>query len=142
MALLNISQAAKAAGKDRNTIKRYMRDGRLSSSKNISGNVMIDTSELVRVFGALESDGATGAPATALAQSSENASLHHLTVETLIQQLKAAEDREKAALEREEWLKRQLEEEKERSRELERRMLPPGEAPDAKKGFFPRLLFP
>lgn len=140
MALLNISQAAKAAGKDRNTIKRYMKDGRLSSSKDASGNVVIDTAELVRVFGALESDGTTGAPAAAPAESPENNSIHQLTIETLVQQLKAAEDREKAALEREDWLKRQLEEEQERSRELERRMLPPGEDTSGKKpGFFRRI---
>ena len=132
MALLNISQAAKAAGKDRNTIKRYMKDGRLSSSKDASGNVVIDTAELVRVFGALESDGTTGAPAAAPAESPESTGLHQLTIETLVQQLKAAQDRE-------EWLKRQLEEEKERSRALEQRMLPPGEGEPAKKGFWKRL---
>lgn len=132
MALLNISQAAKAAGKDRNTIKRYMKDGRLSSSKDASGNVVIDTAELVRVFGALESDGTTSAPAAAPAESPESTGLHQLTIETLVQQLKAAQDRE-------EWLKRQLEEEKERSRALEQRMLPPGEEGAARKGFFARL---
>lgn len=136
MALLNISQAAKAAGKDRNTIKRYMKDGRLSSSKDASGNVVIDTSELVRVFGALESSSNTSAPAQAPSESPESTGLHQLTIETLREQLRAAQDRE-------DWLKRQLEAEQERSRELERRMLPPGEPGpgprEPKKGFFRRL---
>lgn len=139
MALLNISASARATGKDRNTIKRYLKDGRLSSSKDASGNVVIDTAELVRVFGALKSDGTTDAPASAPAESPENTSLHQLTIETLVEQLKAAQQREKEALEREKWLKGQLEEEKERSRALEQRMLPPGEEVAAKKGFFVRL---
>lgn len=140
MALLNISQAAKAAGKDRNTIKRYMRDGRLSSSKDGCDKVVIDSAELVRVFGALVSDGSTDAPDKTSTESPENNSIHQLTIETLVQQLEAAQQRETAALEREEWLKRQLEEEKERSRELERRMLPPGEdTPSKKPGFFRRI---
>lgn len=137
MALLNISQAAKAAGKDRNTIKRYMKDGRLSSTRDGCDKVVIDSAELVRVFGALVSDGTNDAPGSTPAESPEIDSIHQLTIETLVQQLNAAEDREKAALEREDWLKRQLEAEQERSRELERRMLPPGEP---QKGFLARLL--
>lgn len=136
MALLNISQAARASGKDRNTIKRYLKDGRLSSSRDASGGVVIDSAELVRVFGALVSDGSTDGPGSAPTESPENTTLHQFTIEALTQQLKAAEDREKAALEREEWFKRQLEAEQERSRELERRMLPPG---GEKKGFLARL---
>lgn len=97
---------------------------------------MIDSAELVRVFGTLISDGTTDAPDSTPADAPENTTMHHLTIEALVQQLKAAEDREKAALEREEWLKGQLEAEQERSRELERQMLPPGETA---KGFFRRL---
>lgn len=136
MALLNISSAARAAGKDRNTIKRYLNDGRLSSSKDASGKTVIDTAELMRVFGSLATEGSTGAPAEAPAAAPENTTMHQLTIETLVQQLKAAQEREKAAQEREEWLKGQLAAEQERSRELERRMLPPGEE---KKGFFARV---
>lgn len=139
MALLNISASARATGKDRNTIKRYLKDGRLSSNKDASGSVVIDTAELVRVFGALKTDGTTDAPDRAPAESPESTAVHHLTIETLVKQLEVAQQREKAALEREEWLKRQLEAEQERSRELERRMLPPGEGEAARKGFWGRL---
>jgi len=128
MALLSISAAARASGKDRNTVKRYLKDGRLSSSKDASGNVVIDTSELVRVFGALKSDGSTSASAASGADSSESTFTHHVTIEALREQLRAAQDRE-------EWLKRQLEAEQERNRELERRLLPPGE----KKGLWERI---
>ena len=62
MALLSISAAARAAGKDRGTIKRYLKDGRLSSTPDPQGNHRIDTSEIQRVFGALVADGSTEAP--------------------------------------------------------------------------------
>ena len=121
MALLNISSAARASGKDRNTIKRYLKDGRLSSNKDASGNVVIDSAELVRVFGALKSDGSTSAPVTSGTGTPENTSIHHVTIETLREQLKAAQERE-------EWLKQRIE-------ILEQRALPPGE----KKGLLARI---
>ena len=139
MALLSISASARASGKDRNTIKRYLKNGRLSSTKDASGNPVIDTTELMRVFGPLASDGATDAQGQAPASAPENIAVHQLTLETLVKQLEAAQQREKAALEREEWLKGQLEAEQERSRELERKMLPPGEPGEATKGFFRRI---
>lgn len=46
MAIVSISEAAKLSGKDRTTIYRYIRHGKLS--KAVNG---IDTSELMRVFG-------------------------------------------------------------------------------------------
>jgi hypothetical protein len=129
MALLSISAAARASGKDRNTIKRYLKDGRLSSAKDANGNMVIDSAELVRVFGALKSGGSTSAPVASGAESSESTSIHHVTFETLREQLKAAQERE-------EWLKKQLEAEQERYRSLEQRMLPPVQG---KKGFFARI---
>ena len=126
MALLSISAAARAAGKDRGTVKRYIKNGKLSCSKNAVGRPVVDTSELVRVFGPLVGDGASDAGVAA----QQNAPADTTAIEVLKQQLQAA-------LNREEWLKRQLEAEQERNRELERRMLPPG-APE-KKGFWARL---
>ena len=131
MPLLNISQAARASGKDRNTIRKYIKLGVLSSSVDGCGKVLIDAAELVRVFGSLVSDGAKESAESSPEKNRCDDDFN--TVEALLQQLKAAEEREKAALEREAWLKKQLELEQERSRELERRMLPPA------KGFFARL---
>lgn len=128
MAILSISASARASGKDRNTIKRYLKDGRLSSTKDSVGNVVIDTAELVRVFGALKTDGSTDAPSQTPTSAPESTVLNQV-VETLREQLKSAQDRE-------EWLKGQLEAEQQRSRELENRMLPQGEG---KKGFFSRF---
>ena len=129
MALLSISASARASGKDRNTIKRYLKDGRLSSTKDASGNPVIDTAELVRVFGPLVSTGAPDAQGQTPASAPDHPALSQV-VETLREQLRAAQERE-------EWLKGQLEASQARSAELEQRMLPPGEA--AKKGFFARI---
>jgi len=48
MALVNISQAARMAGKSRMTVHRRIKNGELSIQ-----NGLIDTSELLRVFGEL-----------------------------------------------------------------------------------------
>lgn len=129
MALLSISASARASGKDRNTIKRYLKDGRLSSSKDASGNTVIDPAELIRVFGNLVSDGTTDTQIQASVSTPENTALNRI-VDTLREQLHAAQERE-------EWFKRQLEAEQARSRELEQKMLPSGEP--ERKGFFKRV---
>lgn len=136
MADLNISEAARATGKDRNTIKRYLKNGKLSGSKNASGKVVINAAELVRVFGELVGTGeldAPDAPPEKAPDSPESTTMHQ-TVEILLAQLKEAKERE-------EWLKEQLEQEQERYKRLENRMLPPGEPQEeaAKKGLFARL---
>lgn len=127
MALLSISASARASGKDRNTIKRYLKDGRLSSSKDASGNTVIDPAELMRVFGPLVSDGTTNAQG--LPASAPDTPVFNQVIEALREQLRAAQERE-------EWLKSQLEQEQARSRELAQKMLPPGEE---KKSFFARV---
>lgn len=53
MALLNVSAAARAVGKDRATIHRKLKSGELSATLDASGNRVIDSAELLRVFGPL-----------------------------------------------------------------------------------------
>jgi hypothetical protein len=53
MAIVSISEAARLTGKSRKTIQRYVADGRISMSQQVSGDKGIDISELVRVFGEL-----------------------------------------------------------------------------------------
>lgn len=53
MAVVSISEAARLAGKSRKTIQRYVADGRISMSQNVSGGKGIDIAELERVFGEL-----------------------------------------------------------------------------------------
>lgn len=51
MAFVSVSQAATLVRRDRKTLYRDIATGRISASKDASGRVKIDTSELLRVFG-------------------------------------------------------------------------------------------
>lgn len=54
---VSISEAAKLVGKDRKTLYRYIKEGRLSATDATSGMRQIDVAELIRVFGALQPAG-------------------------------------------------------------------------------------
>lgn len=56
MAKLNKSEAARAAGKARGTIQKWIKSGRLTAETDAQGRVVIDTAELERCFGPLEKD--------------------------------------------------------------------------------------
>lgn len=124
MAQLRIAAAARAAGKDRGTLNRYIKSGKLSTTKDASGCIVIETAELLRVFGELKGDGGNAAT-DAAAPAAANSSVQHVleaTLELLKQQLHAAQDRETKLLDMLEW-------EQQTRRELEQRLLPP--APEA-----------
>lgn len=55
-ALLNISQAAKLAGKHRSTIQRAIKRGDLSKSSDAQDNPLVNVAELERVYGPLRRD--------------------------------------------------------------------------------------
>ena len=55
MVLLTLTQAAKTASIARSTLYRAIRNGRISVVSQPNGNKGIDTSELQRVFGPLQS---------------------------------------------------------------------------------------
>lgn len=54
MALLPLRQAADAVGVSRQTLYRYVKDGRISASVGHDGQKQVDTAELLRVFGKLD----------------------------------------------------------------------------------------
>lgn len=54
MAKVNLSKAALLAGKNRTTIWRHIKQGRLSIERDRDGNPLVDTSELIRVYGELK----------------------------------------------------------------------------------------
>jgi hypothetical protein len=57
MALVSISEAARLAGISRTHLyKKYLAEGILSKTQDHQGNSMIDTAEILRVFGKLEGD--------------------------------------------------------------------------------------
>jgi hypothetical protein len=53
MAIHNITDSALLVKKSRRTIQRYIADGKLTMVRDTLGNPKIDTTELIRVFGAL-----------------------------------------------------------------------------------------
>lgn len=56
MTLVSISEAARLTKRSRTTIYRYRDEGKISISSDHQGNPMIDTSELMRVFGPISLD--------------------------------------------------------------------------------------
>ena len=55
MALVSISEASRLTKKSRTTVHRYISNGKLSIRTDENGIKKIDTSELLRVFGAFKS---------------------------------------------------------------------------------------
>lgn len=54
MAKHSITEASKLTGKARSTLHRHLKEGRLSKSQDADGQPVIDTAELVRVYGPLQ----------------------------------------------------------------------------------------
>lgn len=54
MTKVSISEAARLTGKSRTTLHRLIKTGRLSTCHGARNTRMVDVSELLRVFGALE----------------------------------------------------------------------------------------
>lgn len=55
MALVSVAKAASLVKRDRRVLYRdYIATGRLTATKNGRGHIQLDTSELLRVFGAFE----------------------------------------------------------------------------------------
>jgi hypothetical protein len=54
MAKVNLSEASKLVGKNRTTIWRHVRSGKLSAERDQDGLPFVDTSELLRVYGELK----------------------------------------------------------------------------------------
>ena len=112
MPQLTVAEAARAIGKDRSTIHRHVKDGRLSADKDALGRVVIDTSELLRVYGELCADGQK----PSVQDSNAN------------EAIKALREELQNAREREQWLRAQIEGAQEGIKELEQRTplaLPP-----------------
>ena len=59
MALVSVTEAARLAGKNRATIHRYIKQGKLSQSTDATGSKKVETSELLRVFGTISASPTT-----------------------------------------------------------------------------------
>lgn len=53
MALVSVTEAARLTGKNRATIHRYIKQGKMSQSTDVTGSKKVETSELLRVFGTM-----------------------------------------------------------------------------------------
>lgn len=141
MPFLDITAASQAVAKHRSTLHRYIKEGKLSATKDGTGRTVIEVSELLRVFGELKNDGAKDSieaqplPANfADLQQELNTARGHIA--WLMQQLDAEKEHSMK-------LEAEREREREHSRELERLMLgagsvAPGKA-EKKPGFWARL---
>lgn len=107
MTQLNVRDAAFRAGVSRQTMFRYIADGRVSATQSRSGQKQIAVSELLRVFGELQSEtDAKTAAATAReskrrgGDSLNTTAIQALEIERLRGQLALAEERLSIANER------------------------------------------
>ena len=117
--LVNITKAAKLAGIGRETLyKNYINKGKLSTTRDERNRPMVDTSEILRVFGKLQSVGDTHTTQhtptpenTHHTQPNLSAQLAHLQAENtqLRERLTEARERESEAKERESWQRGQIE---------------------------------
>jgi hypothetical protein len=99
MALVGLHEASRLVGRNRSTLHRAMKDGRLSYTRGETGERRIDVAELERVFGTRVA-GSNGAapPQSDDSQRREIEVLHRLvaeqegTIRDLRQRLDASED--------------------------------------------------
>jgi len=71
MAYLTVRQAAEQVGVSRQTMFRHIKDGRVSATVDRDGQKQIDVSELLRVFGELQSPIATAKTASDRSRQSQ-----------------------------------------------------------------------
>jgi len=116
MTKLNITQAAKVAGKDRSTIHRHIKQGKVSFDLDSEGNKVIDAAELIRVYGEIQESATVASNDAKQQYPSLNAT------EILHQQIRQLERENKAFHEDKDYLKRELEKANEHCRALDNKI--------------------
>lgn len=111
MAKVSISEGARMAGISRSYLyRKYITPGLLSTEKDNSGNTVVDTAEIIRVFGQIRKDSEQATEIThfdAVKKEHENIALQ-AEIQLLREQLAAAAERERAAADREKWYQEQI----------------------------------
>lgn len=129
MTILSTNDAARVAGISRRSIQRAIKEGRLSATTDGDGNRVIDTSELIRVYGELRR--VADEPATMTHSVATEATL--ITVlqdqlqhaqDQLEQVMRQAHEREQQAQQEKARLLALLEAEQQARRDLETKLLP------------------
>lgn len=113
--LVNITKAAQLAGIGRETLyKNYLNKGRISITRDERNRPMVDTSEILRVFGRLHSEGDTSKETPTERQNPTPDSIHPTPPELSAQlaQLQAENtqlrERLEEAKERESWQREKI----------------------------------
>ena len=105
MAKHSITEAAKLTGKARSTLHRHLKDGRLSKELDADGQPVIDTAELVRVYGPLQGQGSSDTVSIGQHATPQNNQPLQARIEAMmeaqIDQLRA--DLDDARKERDDW---------------------------------------
>lgn len=130
MTLLSTDNAARVAGISRRSIQRAIKEGRLSATTDGDGNRVIDTSELIRVYGELRR--VADEPATMTRSVATEATLIAVlqnqlqhTQDQLEQVMRQAHEREQQAQQEKAHLLALLEAEQQARRELAPKLLLP-----------------
>lgn len=133
MANVSITAAAKLAGVSRSTLYRsYIDKGLLSISKDQKGKRCIDTSELLRVFGALQGKAEQGNPSDSVGQlnatPSDSAGQSEKSPQSsesaLALELKLTKAQLAESLSREEWYKKKIDDLTDTMKLLEHKPVP------------------
>lgn len=109
---LTIKQAGKAGWPSRPTLYRAIKNGRLSAEKTPDGRTLIDSAELVRVYGEPVSKGAapeTAAPVVRITELQGEIGVLKERLASLEREKDSLTEAQKQAQEREQWLRGQLE---------------------------------
>ncbi len=140
MPLLTVRQAAQHVGITRQTMFRHIKQGKVSATVAHDGELRVDTAELLRVYGALQSPGESPSVASSgkrQTQATAETAAHQVEIERMQDQLALAYERLDLAKERIEELRQRAQElviERDRFLvivERQSRLLSP---PKAKKG--------
>ena len=98
MALVSVTEAARLTGKNRATIHRYIKQGKVSQVTDETGTKKVDTSELLRVFGTLSATPATLPHSDAIQHDATQEMAHHVAVLqqkiSMLEQLLESKDKE------------------------------------------------
>lgn len=129
MTLLSTNDAARVAGISRRSIQRAIKEGRLSATTDGDGNRVIDTSELIRVYGELRR--VADEPATMTHSVATEATLIAVlqdqlqyAQDQLEQVMRQAHEREQQTQQEKAHLLALLEAEQQARRKLETKLLP------------------
>jgi hypothetical protein len=138
MTMLSLAEAAEAVGKNRSTLFRAYRAGKMSAVRTEGGAIEVDSSELFRVFDpvaapSLQSDAAPQAATVPVAPSeSLNASLE-VEVRHLRELLDVMrEDRDQLRQDRDSW--------REQASRIVAALPPPPQVATPRKGFWRRFV--